>query len=60
MKLRVVVFCGRRAQIATRHLRLPVMVQGLSTFHTGAMSYNHLRCREHIRATFAQARELVG
>ena len=55
--LRVVVFCGRRAQRAQQLLRLRDTVTALSTFHPGAMSYNHLRCREDIRATFKQARE---
>jgi uracil-DNA glycosylase len=53
--LRVVVFGGRKAQQAARHLRLPAGVLALKTFHTGAQSYNHERCRNHILATFQQA-----
>jgi hypothetical protein len=55
-RLRVVILCGRKAQLAKPHLRLPSRVRLLETFHTGAMSYNHPAKRDHIRATFAEAR----
>ena len=59
-RLRVIVFCGLQAQRAIRHLAFPPGVQALRTFHCGAQSYNHGRCREDIRATFATAWELMG
>jgi hypothetical protein len=55
-RLRVVVFCGRKAQLARAYICLPTFVQGLSTFHPGAMSYNHRERREHIERTFKGAR----
>ena len=58
-QLRVVVFCGRKAQLAQKCIRLPAFVQGLSTFHPGAMSYNHRDRREHMQMTFKAARRLT-
>jgi hypothetical protein len=55
-KLRVVILCGRKAQLAKPFLRLPLGMRLLETFHTGAMSYNHRAKRDHIRATFREAR----
>jgi hypothetical protein len=52
--LKVVVFCGRRAQIAEQFLS--IRVPTLRTFHPGAMAYNHRRLREHLQWTFAEAR----
>ena len=58
-RLRVVVFCGRRAQRAYRHLRLPAGVEAVKTFHTGAMAYNRQHCRADIQAAFAHASALL-
>ena len=49
--LKAVVFCGRRAQAAAGLLNFNAA--RFYTFHTGAMSYNRLRCREDIRKTFS-------
>jgi hypothetical protein len=51
--LSVVVFCGRRAQLAASHLAFTA--EHFATFHPGAMAYNRARCREHINETFARA-----
>ena len=59
-KLRAVVFCGRQAQRAAQYLKLPPEVRAPRTFHSGAQSYNHSRCRDHILATFKEARELTS
>tara|TARA_B100001105_G_C22124866_1_gene329122 strand:+ start:8 stop:568 length:561 start_codon:yes stop_codon:yes gene_type:complete len=56
--LRVVVFCGRKAQRARPRLRLPAGLHALDTFHPGAMAYNHQRCRQDIAEKFGKAREL--
>jgi hypothetical protein len=56
----VVVFCGRIAQRAKAFLRIPPAVHVLSTFHPGAQSYNHARCRDDIHATFKMARDLIS
>lgn len=58
--LRVVVFCGRRAQRQERHLSIPQGVTVFRTFHPGAMAYNRARCREHLQATFAGAFQAMG
>jgi hypothetical protein len=42
-KLRVVILCGRKTQVAEHYLRLPPGMRLLETFHTGAMSSNHKR-----------------
>jgi hypothetical protein len=54
--LLLVILCGRKAQLAKPYLRLLPGVRLLETFHTGAMSYNHKTKRDHIRATFEEAR----
>jgi uracil-DNA glycosylase len=58
MNLKVVVFCGKRAQLAERYLS--VGVPTLLTYHPGAMAYNRPHCREHLHATFAAAHALIG
>jgi len=58
-KLAVVVFCGCSAQRAQSLLRLAPAIS-LSTFHTGAMSFNRKRCRDDIHATFKRAFELIS
>lgn len=57
--LAVVVFCGRSAQRARSLLRLAPAIS-LSTFHTGAMSFNRKRCRDDIQVTFEKAFELIS
>jgi hypothetical protein len=57
--LRAVVYCGRRAQIAQRHLKLPSSVYELITFHPGPQAFNQPRCRDDIRTTFKKAYELI-
>ena len=54
-RLRVVVYCGRKAQQACRYIRLPLHVQQLQTFHPGAMAYNHQRCRDDLQEKFKEA-----
>ncbi len=54
--LRAVVFCGRRAQLGARYVRLPGGVEKFETFHPGAMAYNRPRLRAHLHETFAKAR----
>lgn len=54
------IFVGRSAQRALRHLRLPAFVAALRTFHTGAPSYNHIRFRADIHATFREAPRLCA
>jgi uracil-DNA glycosylase len=58
--LRVVVFCGRSAQRAQSLLKFPTSVSQLLTFHPGAKAFNHARCREHLQATFSEARLLIS
>jgi uracil-DNA glycosylase len=55
--LKVVVFCGRKALMAKKHLRLPPSVVALSTCHTGAMAYNHYK--RDIHDTFRTASRLL-
>ena len=57
-ELKVVVLCGRRAQLAEASLTSKATV--LKTFHPGAMSYNRLALRQHIHATFAEARAAIS
>ena len=59
-RLAVVVFCGLSAQRALRLLYLPAHARALSTFHTGAQSYNHVRCRAHIHDTFKEAHAICS
>jgi uracil-DNA glycosylase len=59
-RLRVVVFCGRKAQRAAPFLRFPAGVEPLSTFHPGARSYNRSKCRDHMHMTFKQAHGLIA
>jgi hypothetical protein len=59
-KLRVVVFCGRRAQRSKNYLKFPESVSQLCTFHTGAMAFNHARCREDIELTFNKAYQIIS
>lgn len=56
----VVVFCGGKAQRARPFLHFPPAVLVLSTFHPGAQSYNHGRCRDAIHATFKAAHDLIS
>jgi uracil-DNA glycosylase len=56
-RLRVVVFCGRKAQRAMEHLRLPLGVVSLCTFHPGSQSYYHHR--EEIHETFRAVSRLL-
>lgn len=58
--LRVVVFCGKRAQLQERLLSIPEGVAVFRTFHPGAQAYNRLRCREHLNITFAEAFRAIG
>jgi uracil-DNA glycosylase len=55
--LKVVVFCGHKALMAKKHLRLPPSVVALSTCHTGAMAYNHYK--RDIHDTFRTASRLL-
>jgi hypothetical protein len=57
--LKVVVFCGLKAQLAGSFLRVAPAIP-LSTFHTGAQSFNHKRCRDDINKTFKDAFELIS
>lgn len=57
--LKVIIFCGRKAQSARKFLRIPTHVKVLETFHPGAMSYNHKDKQEHIHKTFREAREII-
>ena len=56
-RLKVVVFCGLSAQRARNLLRLAPAIL-LSTFHTGAQSFNHKS--EDIHTTFKKAFELIS
>jgi uracil-DNA glycosylase len=56
-KLKVIVFCGRRAQRAEQYLSISVPT--LRTFHPGAMAYSHQRLRKHLQRTFAEAHDLL-
>jgi len=58
-QLCVTVFCGRSAQRAIKMLRFPEHVRVLQTFHPGARSFNLKGNREHLLATFKEARRLV-
>ena len=54
--LRVIVFAGRRAQMARPLLRVPEGVICIDTFHPGAMANNRAELRAHMHAAFARAR----
>jgi hypothetical protein len=56
--LRVVVFCGRKAEQARKYLQLRLGVVSLSTYHPGAQSYNHHH--EEIHATFREVSRLLA
>ena len=58
--LRVVIFCGRQAQRAIKHLRVRPGVKCLQTFHTGAQAYNHKHLSAHIHATFREVAALLA
>ena len=58
--LRVVVFCGRKAQKAIPHLKLQNGVEALSTFHCGGQSFNRPHLREHILETYSRAWRLTS
>lgn len=58
--LQVIVFCGRKAQLAIARLRIPPEISVLRTFHPGGQSYNHKRCRTDISRTFAEACRIVN
>jgi uracil-DNA glycosylase len=57
-RLRVVVFCGRKAQLAIPYLRLKPGVEWRFTYHTGAQAYNHHR--EEIHDTFREVARLLN
>jgi uracil-DNA glycosylase len=58
-RLKVIVFCGEKAQRAVRHLAIPDDIEMLITFHPGAQSYNQPHLREHIHRTFRLAARLL-
>jgi hypothetical protein len=58
--LRVVTFCGRKAQRAKRLLKIPEGVTSLETFHPGARSFNQQRCRIDMYKTFEEAAACCG
>lgn len=57
--LQVIVFCGRKAQRAISHLKLPPGIKVLATFHTGAMAFNRPAYREHLLRTFRSAADII-
>jgi uracil-DNA glycosylase len=59
-ELRVIVLCGKRAQIAANYLPRISNVMTLMTYHPGAMAYNRARLREHMQAVFSEAARLIG
>ena len=58
--LRVIIFCGRRAQRAMPLLRTPTGSKVLATFHPAARSYSRAVCRAHMEQAFAEARALLS
>jgi uracil-DNA glycosylase len=54
-ELRALVFCGKQAQRALSNLQINSDLQTFQTYHTGAMSFNHKRLRNHIRENFFNA-----
>ena len=58
--LRVVVFCGRKAQKAIPHLKLPNGVVALCTFHRGGQAFNRPHLRKDILETYSRARRLAS
>jgi uracil-DNA glycosylase len=58
-KLKVIVFCGLKAQRAIKFLQLPPGVAKRCTFHTAARAYNHPRCCEDIHETFREVSRLL-
>ena len=59
--LRVVVFCGRKAQIAIPHLKLPAGVEALETFHCGGQSFDaRPKQKAHILETYRTAYRLMA
>ena len=59
-KLKVIVFCGLKAQRAIRYLNIPENVEVLMTFHPGARAYNQPPLRDHIHRTFRLASRLIS
>jgi hypothetical protein len=57
--LKVVVFCGRKAMMAKKRLRLPPNVIALCTSHTGAMAYHDYDQQQDIHHTFRTASRLL-
>jgi hypothetical protein len=57
--VRVVVYCGRRAQRAQTYLRFTTGVHQLMTFHPGPQAFNQPRCRKDMQAMFKRAFDLV-
>jgi hypothetical protein len=57
--LRVVVFCGRKAQSALSRLILPDRTKPLLTWRPSARSYSHPKRQRDIHAKFAEARRLI-
>jgi uracil-DNA glycosylase len=58
-KLRVIVFCGRKAQRARKFIRVPPTVGVIETFHTGAQAYNRPHQRDDITRRFQEAAALA-
>ena len=57
--LRVIIFGGRRAQIARLHVPVGAGVTCIETFHPGARAYNRAELRAHMHAAFARARGCI-
>jgi uracil-DNA glycosylase len=58
--LKVIVFCGKRAQLAARYLPFIANVMTLMTYHPGAMAYNRVLLREHMQDAFRSAARMIG
>ncbi|HTT84077.1 MAG TPA: uracil-DNA glycosylase [Rhizomicrobium sp.] len=56
-ELKAVVFCGRSAQRAERHLSLPPNVKVFKTYHPALRSYRQPHCKADISRTFTAAFE---
>jgi hypothetical protein len=57
-KLKVIIFAGKIAQSAREHLQL--YVPTLTTFHTGARSFNHAKHRRDIRKSSDLRQKMIG
>ncbi len=58
--LKVIVLCGKRAQLARHYIPSIVDVVTLMTYHPGAMAYNRVLLREHMQDTFGKAARIIG